>query len=78
LKNKQIIGDKAYYSRKIKKMLRKNYCKSVIPPKSNSLEKIEIDTEAYKTRNCVERFFYTIKQLRRIATRYDKSSDSLL
>lgn len=38
LKNKQVIIDKAYYS-KINTMLRKNYCNFFITPKLNNIDK---------------------------------------
>jgi len=50
----------------------------VIPSRSNSKSPREIDKLLYKMRNVIERFFARIKRFRRIATRYEKYSDSFL
>ena len=39
------------------------------PPKSNRREPWEYNWEQYRLRNLIERAFYELKQLRRIATR---------
>ena len=44
----------------------------VVPPKSNRLNKWEIDLEIYKKRNEVERLFRRLKGFRRIFSRFDK------
>ncbi|MDR1492371.1 MAG: IS5/IS1182 family transposase, partial [Planctomycetaceae bacterium] len=44
----------------------------VAPPKSNRKEPWEYDTELYKRRNEVERYFRRLKDYRRVFTRYDK------
>ena len=44
----------------------------VIPPKRNRIIKRRYDTDLYKERNIIERFFNKLKQFRRVATRYDK------
>ncbi len=44
----------------------------VIPPKRNRKIQRACDTELYKERNRIERFFSKLKQFRRVATRYDK------
>ncbi len=43
-----------------------------IPDKANFRIKHAFDSELYKQRNIVERFFQRIKNYRHIATRYDK------
>ena len=48
------------------------------PPKSNRTEPLDYDTELYKLREKVERFFNNLKQFRRIATRYEKLSQTFL
>jgi len=50
----------------------------VIPPKSNRTEPLDYETELYKLREKVERFFHNLKQFRRIATRYEKLSQTFL
>lgn len=44
----------------------------VIPSKRNRKNQRDCDTELYKERNRIERFFNKLKQFRRVATRYDK------
>lgn len=46
----------------------------VIPARVTRRVPRPLETEHYKTRNLVERFFCRVKQFRRIATRYDKLS----
>ncbi|MBR3497359.1 MAG: transposase [Selenomonadaceae bacterium] len=43
-----------------------------IPDKANFKIKHDFDSQQYKQRNIVERFFQRIKNYRHIATRYDK------
>ena len=47
--------------------------KPVIKPNPSRKTMPDFDKEAYKNRNQIERMFNKMKQLRRIATRYDKS-----
>ena len=44
----------------------------VVPPKKNCREPWEYDTEKYKQRNEIERYFLRLKRFRKIFTRYDK------
>lgn len=44
----------------------------VIPPKRNRKVQRPYDSDLYKERNKIERFFSKLKQFRRVATRYDK------
>ena len=50
----------------------------VIPPKSNRRAPRDYDKVLYKLREKVERFFNNLKQFRRIATRYEKLSQTFL
>ncbi|MGR3608352.1 MAG: transposase, partial [Sulfitobacter sp.] len=51
----------------------------VIPPKANRKLPAEFDTEIYRERNKIERFFGRLKpSFRRIATRYEKASRNFL
>ena len=45
--------------------------RTVIPPKRNRKLQRPYDTNLYKERNLIERFFNKLKQFRRVATRYD-------
>jgi transposase len=50
---------------------------SVIPPRKNRKQLIQFDTEMYKWRHLVENYFAKIKEFREIATRYDKTDESV-
>ena len=70
--------DKGYDSNCIRAQLLAEDIVPVIPPKSNRIEPLDYDTELYKLREKVERFFNNLKQFRRIATRYEKLSQTFL
>ncbi len=44
----------------------------VVPPKKNRKTPLFYDSEIYKRRNEVERFFLRVKRFRKVFTRYDK------
>lgn len=77
------LGDKAYSSRANRELLRRRGVQAVIPEPDDQIANrarrgsaggrpVSLDTEAYKTRNTVERSFNLFKQWRGLATRYDK------
>ena len=70
--------DKGYDSNRIRECLVAHAMVPGIPPKSNRTASIDYDPDLYKLREKVERFFNTLKQFRRIATRYEKLSQTLL
>jgi transposase len=70
--------DKGYASKRIREQLLAQDIVPVIPPKSNRTEPIDYDKDLYKLREKVERFFNKLKQFRRIATRYEKLSQTFL
>jgi transposase len=77
------IMDKGYDSDRIREQLLAQDIVPVIPPKSNrrepiDREPIDYDKDLYKLREKVERFFNKLKQFRRIATRYEKLSQTFL
>lgn len=69
-----LLADKGYDSNEFREMITQLGATPVIPGKKNRIEPIQYDTVIYQERNIVERFFNRIKQFRRIATRYDKTS----
>lgn len=71
---RNLIADRGYDSDKLRKLLKEKGINSVIPGRKNRKEAIEYDQQVYKKRNAIERFFAHIKEFRRIATRYDKTS----
>ena len=74
-----VLADKAYDVDWIREMIWEQGAIDVIPPKANPKMPKDFDAEIYKERNKVERFFGRIKaSLRRIATRYEKTSRNFL
>jgi transposase len=74
----RLLGDKGYDSDEIRDDLTKRGIKPVIPPRSNRKTLIAYGREAYKRRNLIERCVNRLKQLRRIATRYEKTARAYL
>jgi transposase len=72
------IMDKGYDRHGIREPLLAPDIVPVIPPKSNRTTAIDYDHDRYKLREKVERFFNKLKQFRRIATRYEKLSQTVL
>ena len=72
----QIEGKKvlAYSSSKIRDYIEKKGAKVCIPDKINFKIPHKFDSELYKQRNIIERFFQRIKSYRHIAFRFDKLS----
>ena len=73
-----MLADKGYDSDEVRSALLLRGILPVIPPKANRKEQIACDFRAYKDRNRIERMFNKLKQVRRIATRYDKTALSFL
>jgi len=71
-----LIADKAFDSDCLRQELDERGIQVVIPPKANRKERIPCDFGMYRWRHLVENFFCSIKQFRRIATRYDKTDKS--
>lgn len=72
LGGKTILADKAYSSEHIRFFIAEHGAVACIPDKANFNIKHDFDSELYKARNIVERFFQRIKNYRHISTRYDK------
>jgi transposase len=72
------IMDKGYDSTSIREQLIVHDIVPVIPPKSNRIATLDYEKNLYKLREKVERFFNNLKQFRRIATRYEKLSQTFL
>jgi transposase len=72
------IGDKAYRSKDVFAAIEAKGMNAIIPLKSNTLKRTEIDPHLYKERHLVELFFNKLKQYRRIATRYEKLATNFL
>ena len=72
IKGKTILADKAYSCEQIRFFIAEHGAVACIPDKINSKVKHDFDSQLYKQRNIVERFFQRIKNYRHISTRYDK------
>ncbi|BCX46491.1 hypothetical protein HAHE_29090 [Haloferula helveola] len=68
--------DKGYDANRIRERLNFEGIEAVIPPINSRAGVIRYDRNRYRRRNRVERFFNKIKHFRRIATRYDKLSQT--
>ena len=66
------IADKGYDANHLHEKITEQGGEIVIPPKRNRKVQRPYDTDLYKERNLIERFFNKLKQFRRVATRYDK------
>ena len=73
-----VVADKAYGARAIRQFIADDGALAVIPSKSNAREPVPHDPGLYKMRNIVERFFCTMKDMRRLATRFEKLSRNFL
>jgi len=72
-----VIGDKGYDSDPLRKQIRRQGAKPVIPARKG-IRKRRYDKMRYTLRNVVERFFNRIKHFRRVATRYEKTDPNYL
>jgi transposase len=71
-----LIADKGFDNDALRQELDTRGATAVIPPKSDRVRKIACDFAMYRWRHLVENFFCTLKQFRRVATRYDKTDQS--
>jgi transposase len=73
-----LLADKAYDSNAIRDQAQEQDVWANIPPMSNRKGSFVFSAFLYCYINLVERFFNKLKQLRGIATRYDKNPDNFL
>ena len=71
-----LLADKAFDSNALRLNLNEHGAQAVIPSKAGRKQSIPCDFEMYKWRHLIENLFSTLKQLRRIATRYEKIDES--
>ena len=67
-----LLADKGYDANHLIEKMNERGAEIVIPPKRDRRVQRFYDTDLYKERNKIERFFNKLKQFRRVATRYDK------
>ena len=73
-----VIADKAYDSHVILDHIEASGAKPIIPQRTGMPRKRAFDPIIYKLRNRIERTIGKLKQLRRIATRYDRIPQNYL
>ncbi len=73
-----VIADKGYDSKAVVEAIEARGGEAVIPSLKNRAEPRDYDRERYKDRNLAERFWFKVKQYRRVATRYDKTARNFL
>ena len=72
LRPRRVAGDKGYSSPTARRRIRWRAIRPVIPTKKNQPRQPDLDREAYRERNRIERLINRLKQFRRVATRYEK------
>ena len=72
-----VIGDKGYDSDPLRRQIRRQGAKPVIPARKGTRRR-RYNRTKYKLRNVIERFFNRIKHYRRVATRYEKTDTNYL
>jgi transposase len=78
LEGSVFMGDKAYSSILIRRLIEAGGGTVCIPPKSNEKNPWKCDYSQYKERHLVECFFQKLKQYRAVATRYAKLASRFL
>jgi transposase len=71
-------GDKGYDSDAVRRKIESKGAALNIPPKTNRRWKNCFSPRLYRNRNAIERMFGRLKDLRRIATRYDRLAHNFL
>ena len=67
-----LLMDRAYEDDETRALVFSRGLVPVVPPKKNRKSPWFYDSEIYKRRNEVERFFLRVKRFRKVFTRYDK------
>ncbi len=73
-----LLADKGYDSNAIRAKAAERRAWANIPPKANRKGSFVFSRWVYRQRNLVERYFCSIKQFRRVATRFDKLARNFL
>ena len=76
--NGRLIADKAYDADWLRKLLRQRRIRTCIPPTRSRRMPRRYSKILYRQRNLVERFFNTLTNARRIATRFEKHAVNFL
>lgn len=67
-----VLADKGYNADPLAEAIAASGAEAVIPPKRNRRSPRAYDSDLYKERNKIERFFNKLKQSRRVGTCFDK------
>lgn len=73
-----LLADKAYDTGAIRNFVKQRKCWANIPAKANQKQTFSFSRWVYRQRNLVERFFNRIRQMRGLATRFDRRADNYL
>lgn len=73
-----LLADRAYNTDAIWNFAKERKSWANIPAKINRKQTFSFSRWVYRQRNLVERFFNRIKQMRGLATRYDRRADNYL
>ena len=77
-RRRRLIADKGYDANSLRNSLKAQQTEAVIPSTTSRKRPIPYDRQAYRQRNRIERAFCSLKDFRRIATRYDKLARNFL
>lgn len=73
-----VIADEAYGTDGIRAFVATRGARANIPPRPTRKATFAFSRRLYRQRNRVERFFNLLKQMRGLATRYDRRPDNFL
>jgi transposase len=73
-----LLADKAYDTDAIRSLAKSRKSWANIPAKINRKQTFSFSRWLYRQRNLIERFFNRIKNMRGLATRYDRRADNYL
>jgi transposase len=73
-----VIADRAYDTDGIRSFIASRNAWANIPPRLTRKDTFAFSRWVYRQRNLIERFFNRIKQMRGLATRYDRRADNFL
>lgn len=72
----RLVADRAYDADYVLHFLDSEGCQAIIPPKRSRKEQRPYDRSAYRSRNIIERTIRRLKECKKVATRYEKTTPS--
>ena len=75
---KELLGDKGYDANWFRAALAERGITACIPPKTNRKTPVHFDRLIYRQRHKIENMFGKLKDWRRIHTRYDRCSHTVM